>query len=255
MSTNAEQKWPDNLVIVRHAESERNLHKEIATAAGELVYGGKTRDVDVSLTARGQRQAVVTGEHLAAFRFDAAFASPYLRTRETCRILLEQFDQKPEVIYEERLREIEFGVLDGLTKVGVQARFPQEWERKRLMGKYYYRPPGGESYPDVCLRLHSFLGTLARDYRRRNVLVVCHSVIVLLFRRLLERLSEAELLEIDGSNDLANCGVTHYAWDARAGASGKLTLREFNRVYYPPELASYKEPKPGKARRSPRQSL
>ena len=32
-------KWPNNLVIVRHAESQRNIWKEIATAKGDLLYG------------------------------------------------------------------------------------------------------------------------------------------------------------------------------------------------------------------------
>jgi broad specificity phosphatase PhoE len=78
------------------------------------------------------------------------------------------------------------------------------------LGKYWYRPPGGESYPDVGLRLHSFLGRLTRDFREQSVLVVCHSVIVLMFRKLVERLSEDELLDIDRdkTQDVWNCAVT-----------------------------------------------
>jgi broad specificity phosphatase PhoE len=74
---NSAQKWPDTLVIVRHAESQRNIWKEIATAKGELVYGGKIRDMDVELTNNGRKQATATGLHLGAeFKFDRIFASP-----------------------------------------------------------------------------------------------------------------------------------------------------------------------------------
>jgi hypothetical protein len=52
-------KWPCNLVIVRHAESERNIWKEIATARGEFVYDGKLRDMDVPLSPRLSPAAIL----------------------------------------------------------------------------------------------------------------------------------------------------------------------------------------------------
>jgi 2,3-bisphosphoglycerate-dependent phosphoglycerate mutase len=231
------QKWVDHLVIVRHGESERNLSRTTATAAGLFEYGGQSRDVDVHVTTRGIAQATETGKHLASkFRFDRVFTSPYLRTIETTRLMVGQLSYAPEIINEERIREKEFGILDGLTKEGIERKYPEEAKRKQLVGKYYYRPPGGESYPDVALRIHSFLGTLTRDFARTSVLVVCHAVIVLVFRRLLERLSEHELLAIDGDPDqeVGNCSVTWYAFNPKAGANGKMDLKEFNGMYYGP---------------------
>jgi len=230
------QKWVDNLVVVRHGESERNVARSAAVAAGHAEYGGEVRDVDVVLTDRGIRQSELTGQELARrFRFDRAFLSPYERTVQTAEIMLRQFPDGIPTTIEERIREKEFGIIDGLTARGIREKYPDELRRKNLIGKYYYRPPGGESYPDVSLRLHSFLGTLTRDFRRSSVLLVCHSVIVLTFRRLLERLSESELLAIDSdrTQEVRNCGVTWYEFDRSAGSGGKLVLREFNRVYYP----------------------
>ena len=40
---------------------------------------------------------------------------------------------------------------------------------------------GAKTDPDVALRVYSFLGTITRDYRAKNVLVVSHSVVVLIF--------------------------------------------------------------------------
>lgn len=128
---------------------------------------------------------------------------------------------------EERIREIEFGILDGLTSEGIQARFPEEYERRNREGKYWYRPPEGESRPDVAIRVHSFLGTLTRDYRNKSVLVVCHSVVVLVFRRLLERWNEDEYLKIDREQDVLNCSITAYRYHPN---KGKLILDCYNKV-------------------------
>ena len=127
---------------------------------------------------------------------------------------------------DERLREREFGLLDRLTPAGVQARFPDQAEARRLLGKFYHRPPGGESWCDVILRLRSALDTLSLHHQGQRVLIVAHQVVVLCFRYLLEGLDEAELLEIDAMGDVANCGVTQYS----LGASGALELERYNFV-------------------------
>ena len=239
-----EQKWMEHLVIVRHGESHRNVGKNLATAAGELEYGGGVRDMDVSLTPLGKKQCEATGKHLGEqFHFDRIFVSPYLRTVQTTEILTKHFKASPRLTIEDRIREKEFGILDGLTQAGNSKLYPEELKRRERDGKYYYRPPGGESYPDVALRIHSFLGTMARDCRKQTVLVVCHSVVVLMFRRLLERLGEMELLAIDRDpeQDVCNCSVTWYQFDPAAGDKGRMVLREFNGVHYPPEDASTDE--------------
>lgn len=239
-----ERKWMDHLVIVRHGESERNVRRQAARDQGHLEYGGGIRDMDVALTPQGIRQAVATGKYLGRhFHFDRVFVSPYERAVQTAQFIIKQFRYDVPMTYEERVREKEFGILDGLTGAGIRKKYPDEWKRRQREGKYYYRPPGGESYPDVALRVHSFLGTLTRDYRRRSVLVVCHSVVVLTFRRLLERLTEKELLAIDRDpeQDVCNCSVTWYAFDPSASPKGRLVLKEFTGVHYAPELASTKE--------------
>lgn len=144
--TEIQQKWPDRLVIIRHGQSGRNVAKDQARINGSHTFGTGLRDVDTPLTHEGHQQAKETGAHLAStFSFDVAFTSPYKRTIETTAGLLSASDPKPRVVLEERIREIEFGILDGLTKNGIQQRYPEEFERRTREGKYWYRPPGGES--------------------------------------------------------------------------------------------------------------
>ncbi|MCA1555793.1 MAG: histidine phosphatase family protein, partial [Acidobacteria bacterium] len=133
-------------------------------------------------------------------------------------------------IADERLREKEFGILDRLTKFGIEAKYPDQMEYRRAIGKFYHRPPGGESWCDVILRLRNVIDTLTREYRRERVLIVAHSVVVLCFRYLLERMTEAQILEIDRESDVANCAVTSYVYDPSIGKHGKLALSQYNFV-------------------------
>jgi probable phosphoglycerate mutase len=223
-----EQKWPSHLVVIRHGESERNVAKDIAKAAGKHSFDLGLRDLETPLTKRGHKQARETGRYISSrYMFDVIFSSPYDRTLQTAKDISSALRNSPPIVMEERIREIEFGILDGLTGKGIKARFPPEHKRRKRDGKYWYRPPGGESRPDVALRVQSFLGTLTRDYRKKSVLVVCHSVVVLVFRRLLERWSEGDYLKIDREQDVLNCSMTAYRYDAK---TGKLLLDYYNKV-------------------------
>jgi 2,3-bisphosphoglycerate-dependent phosphoglycerate mutase len=225
-----EQKWPSHLVIVRHGESDRNVAKDVAKSKGEHSFGSGLRDIDTPLTKTGNWQARSTGEHLAReYNFDAIFTSPYRRTVQTAEQIIGQIKVKPPLVHEERIREIEFGIMDGLTTEGIKAKYPEEFARREREGKYWYRPLGGESRPDVALRVQSFLGTLTRDYRQTSVLVVCHSVVVLVFRRLLERWGEEEYMKIDAENEVLNCSVTAYRYDLERN---KLALASYNKTFH-----------------------
>jgi broad specificity phosphatase PhoE len=221
----------DRFVILRHGQSQRNVAKEAAKLSGtHSTFGSGLRDHDEPLTDIGLQQAAATGIYLSTLcSFDIVFTSPYLRTRQTTDEILKTLRSTVSITADERLREIEFGILDGLTPEGIDAEYPKEAARRKREGKYYYRPPGGESRPDVALRVHSFLGTLTREFRGKNVLVVCHSVVVLMFRRLLERWGEAEYLKVDQENDVLNCGVSSYRFDKE---TGKLFLEYYNQTRY-----------------------
>ena len=235
-----EQKWPSHLVIVRHGESERNVAKDAAKGAKEVhSFGSGLRDMDTELTPRGHRQALAVGEYIAnPYRFDVVFSSPYRRAMKTAEdIISKMTTPKPLVVEEERIREIEFGILDGLMPEGIKAKFPEENARREREGKYWYRPPGGESRPDVALRVQSFLGTLTRDYRQKSVLIVCHSVVVLIFRRLLERWGETDYLKVDQEADVKNCSLTIYDYDRD---KNKLVLNGYNAICYTTQESSKK---------------
>src|SRR5215210_7159102 len=233
-----QQRWPDRLWIVRHGESAGNVARDEAYAAGLAVIDIAHRDVDVPLSALGEQQASALGAWFAAQsgkdRPSVVLESPYLRARETGAIIARAGGLSPEAatLVDERLREKEFGVLDRLTKVGIEQRFPDQAALRARIGKFYYRPPGGESWCDVILRLRSVVDTISLHHSRpgSRVLIVAHQVIVLCMRYLLEELSESEILSIDRAGEVANCGVTEYVLDTGTSSEGRLRLETYNFV-------------------------
>jgi len=127
---------------------------------------------------------------------------------------------------DERLREKEFGALNRFTKAGILARFPEEARRRADIGKFYYRPPGGESWCDVVLRLRTVAHDLCSRFAdEERVLIVAHQVVVLCFRYIFEGLDEAHLLEVDRAAEVANCSITSYREAPNGGLFGLELLR------------------------------
>lgn len=212
-----DDRWPSRLWLVRHGQSAGNVARDAARAAGQGRIDLHTRDADVPLSPLGEVQAGSLAAWFArlgdAERPQVILASPYVRARQTAQAILAAGGAAhPDAPFciDERLREREFGVLDRLTSAGIRELFPDQAEARSLVGKFYHRPPGGESWCDVILRLRSALDTLSLHHRGQRVLVVAHQVVVLCFRYLLEGMDEARLLEVDATSAVANCGVTEY---------------------------------------------
>lgn len=231
------QIWPDRLYIVRHGESAGNVAREAAKLSGGRMIDIDIRDVDVELSELGIQQAEALGRWFATLPADQTpdiiLTSPYVRARHTAEIVAKSAGlarNKYALVVDERLREKEFGILDRLTRVGIEAYHPDQAEFRRLLGKFYHRPPGGESWCDVILRLRSATEMMSREYCGQRVLLVGHSVVVLCMRYLLEHMTEEQIMKIDRENEVANCSVTSYVHDATAGPKGQLRLELFNFV-------------------------
>ncbi len=76
-------------------------------------------------------------------------------------------------------------------------------------------------------------------------------MIVLSFRRRLERLSEGVLLDIDQdqSQEPKDGGVTWYTFNPKAGDRGKLVLKSYNLTLYDEDLASHEPSRTSEAER------
>jgi broad specificity phosphatase PhoE len=219
---------PSVLWLVRHGESLGNVAdaRAHATGAGRLELD--VRDPDVPLSDTGRSQAEALGRHLAELPPDrrptTVLSSPFARALTTAQLATAELDVR--VRTDERLRERDFGAFDGMTGAGIREQYPDEARRRDLLGKFYYRPPGGESWADVALRIRSLLATEALRHDCERLLIVAHQAVIMVFRYVLEELTEQELLEVDREEQVANASLTRYQLDD----AGDLRLAEFNAV-------------------------
>lgn len=201
-----------SLLLIRHGESAANVAATTAEATGAEVVDMPLRDADVPLTLVGADQAGALGGRLAALAAAdyprSVWVSPYLRARETASIALAGRPVDCRIRQDERLRDRELGILDLLTARGVEQRLPAEAARRRRLGRFYYRPPGGESWSDVALRIRSFLEVLDTDDCDPHALVVAHDAVLLLFRVVCEGLTELDALHLARTEPLLNTSVT-----------------------------------------------
>jgi broad specificity phosphatase PhoE len=214
------------LWLVRHGESIGNEAATRADLEGLDLIPLDIRDADVPLSATGEEQADALGTWLGEHRsaIDVFWVSPYMRARQTLAIALGEDGPPAAVAIDERLRDRELGILDLLTRRGVARLHPEEADRRRHLGKFYHRPPGGESWADVALRLRSFLGD-ALQGPGESAVVVAHDAIVMLFLYLLLPMEEAQLLDFAASHTVLNASVTQVV---RADAGWELV--EFSQV-------------------------
>jgi broad specificity phosphatase PhoE len=202
------------LWLLRHGQSQGNVIRAAAAADAEEL-DIPLRDMDVPLSDLGRQQAEAFGGWLHGspneLRPTVVVSSPYRRAVDTAKIVMEAAQLPGTLVTDERLRERDLGMMDLLTLRGFAVRFPLEAAHRQRLGKFYYRPPGGESWVDVALRCRSLRDSVAREHAARRVLLVAHEVVIIMFRYLLEDLGEEGALALSKDAAIANCSLTAYA--------------------------------------------
>ncbi len=255
-------KWPEELLLIRHAESAYNDLKRAKQGDPEYIrfrdmfengsptpelqelartlhkrYALGCSDRDTPITTKGEEQARITGQEMRKQGVncpDVVFVSPYLRTEQTFSILQEEWPElhTATVYREERIREKDHGLAILYNDWRIyQVMHPEQAELQRLLGEYDYRFVNGENIPDVRQRNLSWITTLTREFSGKRVMAITHHLTILATRANFERLSPEQFLHLDEHEKPVNCGVTRYIGDPQLGRSGKLRLHEYNRQY------------------------
>jgi broad specificity phosphatase PhoE len=166
----------------------------------------------VDLSDNGRHQADALGEWFGSLTSDErptlVLSSPYRRALHTARRTIG--DTGIGIVVDERLRERDLGLFDGLTNRGVRERFADEAERRDRLGKFYYHPPQGEGWADVVLRVRSLLGDLRTGFGDARIWVFSHQAVIMSFRYVLEGIDEHQLLELDREATLGNASITTF---------------------------------------------
>lgn len=207
---------PNNLVLIRHGESEGNIADARSEAGDHTAYEGDFKMRHSSkwrLSKKGVDQAVKTGEWLKdelGLKFDRFYTSEYIRAMETAAYLDIDDAQWYAEFY---LRERNWGSLDRLSVLERNQRF-QEAMEERDIDPFFWTPPNGESLADLCLRIDRMNNTLSRECDGKNVIIVCHGEVMWGFRVRHERMPQETFHMLDSSKNPAhrihNCQVIHY---------------------------------------------
>ncbi len=156
------------VLLIRHGETDFNSE------------GRLQGNLPVPLNDLGRRQAHALGRCLLGCRIDALRASPLMRSLETATII-NSYLKKP-LEEDGRLREIEFGIFEGLTFEEAKLRYPvavADWDASYLA----YKVPEGESRLDVQLRMREAWEEVTACGAQSTVALVTHGSAIALFLR------------------------------------------------------------------------
>lgn len=230
---------PKRIVLVRHAESQRNEAKSRSVYFADDAARNRLRgipDHKIKLTIEGIRQALVTGIQLREEFgvFDYIYHSGYKRTQETLDGILKAYNdeekEKMKIRRDTDLRERDPGYAYDMTVEEAENAFPWLQKYWNTFGPIMSRPPGGESLADVVRRVRNFYETILRNRRiGDNVLVICHGGVIRSFRwlfQLSQHHGDFEWIDEEGPK---NCSVTPYEYNAE---TGKLVCTVYNKIYY-----------------------
>lgn len=229
---------PRLIVLVRHGESERNALKGDQifyppTEAGELLSAVPSENMPLS--PKGWEQARATGKALRERYgvFDHIYHSGMHRVHETTEGILEAYaiDERARMplSHNLRIRERDPGYTYGMTAKEAGAAFPWLQRHFEVVGKFFGRPPGGESVADVTLRVGPFFKKINAENTGERLLIVTHGGVISSFRYYIEGWNYQQARELVGEASSACCGVTVFEYDEK---KDKLVLREHNSVLY-----------------------
>jgi alpha-ribazole phosphatase len=146
-----------DIYLIRHGRTNCNLNN---------IYAGET---DSSLSDEGIKQINLLKEKLKNENFDIVYVSPMKRTLETAKIL------GFKGVIDERIREVNFGLFEGLTFKEIEKKYPKDckkWEDNYID----FRFPEGEGLTDVYKRTSEFIDDIPQKYNK--VLVITHGGII-----------------------------------------------------------------------------
>jgi probable phosphoglycerate mutase len=149
------------LYIIRHGETDWNKEKRLQ---------GRS---DTELNEYGIELAEITGEALKDVHFDCIYSSPLKRAVKTAQII--KRDRDLEIITDDRLREISFGVVEGVP----MSERPEGFQKFFTDPANYVAPEGGESYEELVKRTGEFIEDVVVPASKtmERMLIVAHGAL------------------------------------------------------------------------------
>lgn len=145
------------LILIRHGETNYNLEKK---------YCGHS---DILMNRKGVSQIKKLSKKVKSFHIDKIYSSDLKRAVQTSKIL---FNNRPVTRLEE-LREMNFGVFEGLDFEAIHEKF-EDYHNLWLHDPMKVTIPGGESFKDFKKRVIAKIRVLLRKHKDETVAIVAH---------------------------------------------------------------------------------
>jgi len=148
------------IIIARHGETDWN--KENIRR-----FQGRT---DTKLNEKGKKQVEQLAEKLKDKKIELIFSSPLKRAVETAKGI-KKYHPESRLIIDKDLRELDYGIFEGLTLKKVKEKYKDLWE-KRVEDKYGFEIPEGENYKKAEPRVKKAVKKIIN--KNKNSLIVSH---------------------------------------------------------------------------------
>ncbi len=146
--------------VMRHGEAEQNV---------KGILNSKLETNHYHLTENGKKQVLATAKKMAEEKIDLIFSSDLLRAEETSKMIADSLEiSRDKIIFDKRIREVNFGIFDGKTSQEYRAYFSSHKERFEKI------PPDGENFSQLKNRVSEFLYDIDKKYSNKNILIVSH---------------------------------------------------------------------------------
>lgn len=156
-----------SITFLRHAQTSAN---EKGFFNGSL---------DEPLSPIGEESAQKMAQELSEERFDAIFYGKKKRVLQTTDYVLSQLKHIPPILLKtDEIKEINFGLFEGLTADEIEKKYPEEW--KQYMENWQkYSFPQGESLELFYENCEKFIHNLVLEYENNRILIVAHKGFIL----------------------------------------------------------------------------
>ncbi len=200
---------PNDLIFIRHGESEANIVQRQGYDPGSDLAG--KHDGYVRLTPAGVKQAQSAGAWLKSqklSKFSHYYVSPFARARETAGYLGLNGDWR----IDDRLREQNWGTFNLLSWDKIQNIDPASRSLHEQF-HWYWQPRDGESLAsEVRGRFESWFSSVQRQATAEKVIAATHGGYMNAARFVLERITPEKWKEDfdNGDHRIFNSHILHY---------------------------------------------
>ncbi|MCK9578413.1 histidine phosphatase family protein [bacterium] len=182
--------------LLRHG---KNIHQ---TVKSNILYCYPDDNPPCELIEEGIEQIEKAGFYLKNKEIDFIISSDILRTRQTSDIISNIIGyDKNKIRFDERLRDINWGIFGGKTIDEGWAFYKNDMKKR-----FYIAPEGGETWQDCRARVIEVLNELENEFNNKNILIISHGDPLWLLEGYILGISDDDLIDAEKKNRTIRTG-------------------------------------------------